>query len=355
MPIQYEFTEPEMVTCMKVVTPVVLAEEEAQILIDKTIHLPELAKKIDHIDASVRDLDAEPVFIHEGIGHWKMVIPKEWHHHFKDHMGGTSVVKKVIVSGVLHKQIYYVNKDDTVKHVGEDIPFTKMLELRNPQPVLDEDEVVIRHFRPRVDVTWELIRGGRLQQTGVIIVRIKIVEERQIFVQLCPSPDICPPGNLLEDPSLEQWAGNVPVFWGAMNAAPTNIARSGSLAAELGRIPSGEAALFQTVRVNITPGRTYKLTFWARENFCGISNFTLTAEVRFFNRFGMPLDGAHQSIPSTAIPDNSYQQYTITTPAAPAGAASALVRFTFMPMSALPPNNSTVKIDDVNFECMGGV
>ncbi|HAP94038.1 MAG TPA: hypothetical protein DCM26_05380 [Desulfotomaculum sp.] len=354
MPIQYEYTEPEQVLCMKIVTPVVLSEEEAQVLIDKTIHLPELAKKIDHIDARVQDLEAEPVFIHEHMGHWHMVIPKEWDHHFKKMMGGVSVLKKVIVSGVLHKQIYYVNKDDQVKHAQEEISFSRMIELKQPQPVLDEDEVVIRHFKPRVDVSWELIRGGRLQQTGVIIIRIKIVEERQIFVQLCPSPEICPPGNLLEDPGLEHWVGNVPVFWGATNVAPTSTAHSGSFAAKLGVVPVSEAAIFQPVRNHIVPGRIYKLIFWARENFHVASNFTLTAEVRFFNRIGQAIDGVSQSFPSTTIPDNGYQQFAINTQAAPAGATTALVRFTFQSGTTAPPNASMVKIDDVTFECIGG-
>ncbi|MBC7324770.1 MAG: hypothetical protein H5T99_05600, partial [Moorella sp. (in: Bacteria)] len=171
----------------------------------------------------------------------------------------------------------------------EEVPFTRMIELKEPQPVLNEDEVMIRHLKPRIDVSWELIRGSRLQQTGVVIIRLKIVEERQVFVQLCPSPEICPPGNLLEDPGLEQWVGNVPVFWGATaNVAPTSTAHSGSWAAELGTPSSTtEAAIFQTVRNNmaIAPGRTYRLSFWARENVTAapVSNFTLNVEVRFFN------------------------------------------------------------------------
>lgn len=357
MPIQYEYMEPEQVQCMKIVTPVVLAETEAQVVIDRTLHLPELVKKIDHIDGRVQDLQAEPVFVHEGIGHWQMVIPREWTPHFKKKIGGVSILKKIIVSGVLHKQIFYVNKEDTVKHVQEDVPFTKLIELREPQPVLDEDEVVIRHLRPRVDVSWELIRGSRLEQTGVIIVRIKIVEERQIFVQLCPSPDVCPPGNLLEDPGLEQWVGNVPVFWGATaNVAPTSTVHGGSRAAELGcPSPTVEAAIFQTVRNNtaIAPGRTYRLSFWARENVAAapVSNYVLNVDVRFFNRTGQQIDGVHQSFNSATIPDNAYQQFTMSTPAAPAGTASALVRFTFVPGAN---NTNNVKIDDVNFECVGG-
>jgi len=357
MSIQYEYMEPEMVLCMKLKVPVVLAEEEAQVVVDSTTHLPELAKKVDHIDGKVQDLEAEPVFIHEHIGRWQVVIPKEWNHHFKHITGGVAVVKKVLVTGVLHKQIYYVNKEDDVKHFQEEITFSKVVELKTPQPVLDEDNVIVQFPKPKFDITWELIRGSRLQQTGIIIVRLKIVEERQIYVQLCPSPEVCPPGNLLEDPGLEQWVGNVPVFWGATaNVAPTSVAHGGGQGAELG-VPNAtqEAAIFQTVRNTqaIAPGRVYKLTFWARENVTAapVSNFTLNAEVRFFNRTGQQLDGVSQSWNSTAIPDNSYQQFSVNTPAAPAGTASALVRLTFAPGTN---NTNTLKIDDVTFECTGG-
>jgi hypothetical protein len=357
MPEQFIFTEPEEVTCMKVSIPVVLAEEEVQVLIDSTLHMPELTKKVDHIDARVDDLEVEPVFIHEHIAHWHVKIKKEWAHHFKEMAGLTSVVKKLIVEGTLHKQIYYVNQRDEVKHVQEEVPFTKMIELKEAQPVLDEDNVFIQMHKPRLDVSWELVRAGRLQQTGIIILRVKVVEYRQIFVQVCPSPELCPPGNFLEDPSFEHWAGNIPVFWGATNVTSTGIAHTGSLAADLGRIdPTKVAALFQTTRRNIAGGRTYKLIFWVRENLAqaplsAFSNFNLMAEVRFFNGQGIQIDGASQTWPHTGIPDNRYEQFSFNV-TAPAGAGIVLVRFSFMPGTG---NNGTVKIDDVTLECIGGI
>jgi hypothetical protein len=356
MPIEYVYTEPEEITCLKIKVPVVLAEEEAQVLVDSTITLPELAKKVDHIDAKVEDLEAEPVFIHEHIGSWYPKISNEWKNHFKHIAGHVAVVKKIIISGVLHKQIFYVNNRDEVKHFAENVPFTKMVELREPQAVLREDDVMVQFPKPKFDITWELVRASRLHQVGVIIVRVKVVEERQIYVQLCPSPELCPPGNLLEDPGFEQWAGNVPVFWGATaNVAPTNVVHTGSFAAELGVAdPGSTAVIFQTVRRNIAPARAYKLTFWVRENAAPVSPvsaFNLVAEIRFFDRNGVQIDGAVQSIGSVNIPDNNYQQFTVNVPASPAGARTALVRFTFNPATG---NTNTVKIDDVSFECVGG-
>lgn len=356
-----DIIRPEQITgCINIITSVVLARTEVQALVDSSLHLPELAKKIDHIDGRVIDLEFEPIFIHEHFDHrWEMVIPSEWHGHFHEcvgRIGGIRILRKVLVTGILHKQIYYVNKDDIVKHVSEDVPFSKLVELTNPQPVLDEDEVSIRGLKPRIDVTWELIGASRLRQTGVIIARLKVVEERQVFVQLCPSPEVCPAGNLLMDPGLEQWAGNVPLFWGATNVARTTIVHSGSSAAELGvPTPTAQAAIFQTVnnRAAVAPGRFFKLTFWAREDVCvgNISNFTMNAEVLFFNQTGQQISSASQSFPSTAIPDTVYQQYTINTTAAPAGTTSVLVRISFLPGAN---NTNTLKIDDVDLECTGG-
>jgi len=59
MPIEFVFTEPEQVRCMKIKVPVVLAEAEAQIVVDTTFCLPELAKKVDHIDVMVQGLEAD--------------------------------------------------------------------------------------------------------------------------------------------------------------------------------------------------------------------------------------------------------------------------------------------------------
>lgn len=263
--------EPEELQCMKIKVPVVLAEEEVQVLVDTTVTLPELAKKVDHIDGRVEGLEAEPVFIRESFSAWYPKIKKEWQNHFNG-LGIVGVLKKVIVSGVLHKQIYYVNQQDQVKHFAEDVPFTKMIELKKPQPVLDEDDVTVQFKKPKLDISWELVRASRLHQTAVIIIRIKVVEERQLYVQLCV-PEIPCPGNLLEDPGLEKWVeqwepwwnrlGHVPVFWHATaNVDSTGKAHSGSLAAELG-VPevTKTASIFQIVRRCIIPGKRYKLTF----------------------------------------------------------------------------------------------
>jgi hypothetical protein len=41
---------------------------------------------------------------------------------------------KVIITGILHKQIFFVADDDLVRHMGEDIPFTTFVDLPGVEP-----------------------------------------------------------------------------------------------------------------------------------------------------------------------------------------------------------------------------
>lgn len=353
-PLQYLFTETGPVTCVKIKVPVVIAEEEIQVLVDTDATMPELAKKIDHIDAKVRDLEAETVFVHERGDYISDPIFNMYANFCHPPMDRDVVVKKLVISGTLHKQVYYVNKEDDVRHFEENLVFSKMVELRRPQPVLNRDEVFAQFPRARVSVDFDLPRPSRLHQLAVIIVKVKVVEERQIFVQVCPSPEECPAGNLLQDPSIEQWASKtVPVFWGVTgNIQRTNIAHDGGYAAEFG-VPSPDdmAALYQFVRRGIIDRRQYQLTFWARENTIpgGVSNFSLAAEIVFYNRAGVQIGAAAQNFSGLSISDDVYTQFQVTSGRTPRDTASALVRFTFIPAAN---NTNTLKIDQVTLECI---
>ena len=257
----------------------------------------------------------------------------------------------MLVRGVLHKQIYYVDKNDHVKHVGEDIPFSKDITLADPQPVVNEDDVFVQLHNKKIDMRWELRRGSRLQQTGVLIFSIKVVEERQIFVQVCPRLDRkCVKGvNLLRDGKLEAWATDfTPIYWGASNVARANGG------AQLGIIPNEAASLFQTVRENLVPSGTYRLCFDATEVpgvtsiIGGTASFTLTAELIFFDRFGNQIEYTAQSYTAAQIPDNTTTRLCINA-AAPMEAREVLVRFTFDPNVL---NTSSVIIDNVMLECI---
>ncbi|AGK99723.1 DUF3794 domain-containing protein [Desulfoscipio gibsoniae] len=359
MAIQYFYSEPDNVLCVKIKVPVVLAEEEVQVIVDNVAALPELAQKIDHIDARLLDFEARPVFVHENGDRWVSVIEEEGWERFGWHWvkHRQPVVKKVLVSGTLHKQIFYVDKDDHVKHVGEDIPFADDVTLDVPQPVVDEDDVFVQLHHKKIDMRWDLRRGSRLHQTGVMIFQVKVVEERQIFVQVCPQLDRkCVRGvNLVKDGSFEAWGTNTaPVFWGASNVLRYN---NGAL---MGNIPNEPASLFQTINRqgannnNIVPTGEYRLCFDAmeipgfREVLGGTASFNLTAELLFYDLYGNMVTGETKTWNAGNIADQSFTNLCLNA-VAPEEAREALVRFSFEPNSL---NTSAVVIDNVKLECM---
>jgi len=348
MPEQYYYTEVQPVQCVEIRVPIVIEAVDVEAVIDNVLTLPELAIKVDKIRASVRDLSATPVFVdetHHG-GDYVMV------HHDSHHPFRELFLKKIIVSGTLHKQIFYVSKNNEVKHVAEDLPFSKMVELKEPVRVHNKHDVFIQFRHVDVDMNWELHRASRLHETAVVQATAKIAEDRQLFVQTCPSPKETPVGNLLRDGGLENWAGPYsPVFWGASNVAQTNTAHSGSFAAELGMLNTQlPGSLFQLIHRKIVGDRQYRLTFWVREDVLGATSaFSLTAEVVFYDENGVQIGIGTQTLASSGIPDNSYSQVQFVTPVTDENVDSIMVRFTFMPSAG---NTNTVKIDDVMLECM---
>ncbi len=340
MPIQYYYSEPANVLCVKIKVPVVLAEAEVQVIIDNIATLPELAQKVDHIDARLQDFDARPIFVHENGDRWISVIEQEGWERFGWHQNKhrQPVVKKVLISGTLHKQIFYVDKKDHVKHVGEDIPFAKDVTLDVAQPVVHEDDVHIQLHHKKIDMRWDLKRNSRLQQTGVMIFQVKVVEERQIFVQVCPKLNKkCPRGvNIIKDGSFDFWGTNTnPVFWGA-----SNVLREGS--ALMGAIPSEPASLFQVIDrefPSVSPSCQYKLCFDAKEipdylkSPGGTTSFNLIVELFFMDQNGNVLVTETNSWNASQIPDNRFTNYCLNA-VSPEGTAEALVRFSFEPLNS---------------------
>lgn len=345
VPSQFLYTEPAAIKCLEIKVPVVIEAVDIEQVVDSTITLPELAIKIDHITASVRDLKGTPVFVDQLSSGDIVLVPtvsperEVW-------------AKKVIISGTIHKQIFYVNKNNEVRHFAEDVPFSKMQELREMKKVKNRNDVFIQFHNIDVDINWELPRASRLHQTAVVQLTAKLVEDQQIFVQVCPSPKVCPPGNRLRDGGLEYWADPFhPVFWGSSNVQQTTFAHSGSYAAEVGILnPVLPGSLFQMVSNGIVGGRQYRLTFWVAEDVLGQNgNFSLNAEVVFFDQNGVQVGIGSQTLSNAGIPDGAYTQVQFTTPVTDANAASAMVRFSFIPGAG---NTNTVKIDDVVLECV---
>jgi hypothetical protein len=82
----------------------VISTNSRQILVENVVDLNKPAQKIQEIQARVEDVAVE-------------VIPN-----------------KIIVTGTLHKQIFFVGEDDLVRHQGEDIPFTTFVDLPGIDP-----------------------------------------------------------------------------------------------------------------------------------------------------------------------------------------------------------------------------
>lgn len=339
MAVQYYFNEVQPVHCLRIKVPVVVAEADVEVVIDSILTLPELAQKVDKIIASVRDLKGTPVFVEEDLS--GEIAVAQLGEREKGY-----IVKKVVVSGTLHKQIFYVNKNNEVRHTSEDLTFSKLVDLEEPQVVEKRKAVSVEFKNIDIDVNFELQRASRLHQTAVLSMTAKAVEDRQIYVQTCPPPEERP---VIRDGGLESWANEfTPVFWGASNVRQTTTAHSGSFAADLGALNVAlPASLFQMVSRGIAGGRQYRLSFWVRENVVGTGNFTLNAEVVFFDENGIQIGVGSQTYTSAAIPDNAYSQVQFTTPAADENVASAMVRFSFIPAAC---NANTVKIDDVKLE-----
>lgn len=379
MPEQYYYTEVQPVRCVAIRVPLVIESVDVEAVLDNVFTVPELVTKVDKIRASVRDFSATPVFVeedHHGPGpHGRDGCDDDWYfdnddrfghddyHHHNDkeyvmvHHGHHShrplFIKKIIVTGVLHKQIFYVNKNNEVKHVGEDLPFSKLVELSRPVRVRNKRDVFVQFRHVDVDTNWEIQRGCRLHQTAVVQATARVSEDRRLFVQTCPSPEMFPLGNLLRDGSVEAWASPyAPVFWGATNVSQTSTAHSGSFAAEIGLLnPELPGAMFQMINKRIVGDHQYRLTFWVREDVLGSNHsaFSLTAEVAFFDQHGTQIGIGTETLSSTGISDNSYTQVQFVTPVTDRGIDSILVRFSFTPSNG---NTNSVKIDDVVLECM---
>ncbi|MDF9407079.1 MAG: hypothetical protein A4E52_00989 [Pelotomaculum sp. PtaB.Bin013] len=356
MPEQFYYTEVQPVKCIEIRVPLVIASVDVEVVVDNIATLPELVHNCDRIKAHVRDLTGTPVFVEEAHHHHDDHFHHDEEfvmvHHDSMHPFRDLFLKKIVVNGTLHKKIFYVNKNNEVKFVTEDLPFSKLVELAEPVKVHHKHDVTITFRHVDVDVNFEIHRGCRVHQTSVIQATARVTEDRKIYVQTCPSPEEAPVGNLLRDGGLEAWASPYsPVFWGASNVSQTTTAHSGSFAAEIGLLNTAlPGALFQMISKKIVGERQYRLTFWVREDVLGATSaFSLTAEVVFYDQFGTQIGIGTQTLPSTGIPDNAYTQVQFTTPAVDSSVDSIMVRFTFTPSTG---NTNTVKIDDVMLECM---
>ena len=202
--------------------------------------------------------------------------------------------------------------------------------------------------------------SGRLVQPGSVTIRgynvARELHNRSVSITInirpseipAPAPE-CPSGNLLRNPGLEEWRNETtPVSWSGQNINRTRLSKSGDFAVEMGSVRTSRALLTQSV--NGVPRRNYKLSFWASENqkAPSVGDFTLGAEVFFYDAAGRFISRADPVFNQNTIPER-YTLFALTTGLSPAGTARVEVRFLFTPGS---DNNNTVLIDNVDFRCL---
>lgn len=130
---------------------------------------PEPARKVARVDATLRNLTAE------------------------------AIPDKVIVKGILHKQIFYVSQaNDKLREFSVDEPFTEFVHVEGAQPG-DTVDVTGRIEFVNVEAATTL-PTRRFRQTAVLEICANVTETTEITVVVAvrgitpgPQPD-CPPG-----------------------------------------------------------------------------------------------------------------------------------------------------------------
>lgn len=128
-----------------------VCESTGEACIESRFVLPRRAKKIAEIQARIQDLAAEVV---DG---------------------------QVLVSGTLHKQIFFVGEDHLVHHVPEDVPFTVFVDCPGAVPG-QQAEVTgkIAKLTHSLDFCQELVQRAILQFV------VRVTEDCQVNVVLDP-------------------------------------------------------------------------------------------------------------------------------------------------------------------------
>jgi len=127
----------------------VVGEDTVRQAISPTVTLPITAKKIFRIQPSVRDVTAEVR------------------------------TDTVILRGTIHKQIFFVDEGNLVRHAAEDVPFTKTIDIPGARSGMDVQ------FRVRVFLEdFEIVEppSRQLRQTLIIEAFVKVTETLQIEV-----------------------------------------------------------------------------------------------------------------------------------------------------------------------------
>ncbi|MTI59822.1 MAG: DUF3794 domain-containing protein [Firmicutes bacterium] len=131
-----------------VMLPEVVGENTKQVLSETTLELDQTAIKIKDIQASFEDVNA--VVIND----------------------------KVIIQGIIHKQIFYVGEDNVEYHQAENVPFSTFVDVIGARPGMDVDIIpTIAFIKPELDPEGEL-----LTQKVIGDIFVKVTENIQFNV-----------------------------------------------------------------------------------------------------------------------------------------------------------------------------
>lgn len=126
---------------------VVIGEATKQLLVENNFVLSQAAIKIRNITAEIQQLTAE------------------------------IIVDKVIIQGVLHKQIFFVGEDNIVHHQSEDIPFSTFVDIFGAEPGMNAQ------VHPTIEtILFNLITPTLLHQKVVMEFFVKVTESTQLNV-----------------------------------------------------------------------------------------------------------------------------------------------------------------------------
>jgi len=127
----------------------VIGENTNQILVENLFTLPILTIKIREIVAIIQDLTTEVIN------------------------------DKVVIQGILHKQIFFIGEDNLEHHQAEDIPFSTFVDIVGTTPGMNV------RVDPKIEtILFELENSTTLRQKVVIEFFVKVTETQQLSIQI---------------------------------------------------------------------------------------------------------------------------------------------------------------------------
>ncbi|MDN5330975.1 MAG: hypothetical protein PWP45_200 [Tepidanaerobacteraceae bacterium] len=125
--------------------PQVVGQGSQQLIVETTVQLSNPAQKVDEIKATVRDIITDVI------------------------------TDKVVIQGVLHKQIFYVGTDNVEYHQAEDVPFSLFVDVTGAAPGMNVQ------VQPVIEsINYTLENENTLQQKVVIQFSITVTENTKL-------------------------------------------------------------------------------------------------------------------------------------------------------------------------------